>query len=220
MELQKEPLPIYYLVDGANLQGFPTFNLTYSGETGDDVFSQICIDIMIGLCEKQWVKLWIGNGNNHIFVLPNGEKSFKKESFAQALQRTWREKKDVKLFFQAKKMPRAFFYKENVLQDAMVFSKGVEQSILQAYLTKIQPGFHVCEATLLVYQNWDDNLNHYETAEDANIRSDWKIFIRYEELPDYMDITINSSNINIEYIEGIVGEACKKYKRNLKTVQL
>lgn len=220
MELQKEQLPIYYLVDGANLQGLPTFNLNYSGETGDDVFSQVCIDIMTRLCEKQWVKLWIGNGNNRIFVLPNGEKSFKKESFAQALQRTWREKEGVKLFFQTKKVPSAFLYKKNVLQDAMVFSKGVEQSILQAYLTKIQPEFHVCEAFLLVYQNSDDDLNHYEPLEEADIRSDWKIFIRYGEMPDQMDIIINSSNINIEYIEAMIGETCEKYERNLKTVQL
>ncbi|WP_312281307.1 hypothetical protein [Oscillibacter sp.] len=198
MELQKEQLPIYYLVGGANLQGLPTFNLTYSGETGDNIFSRACINIMTRLCEEQWVKLWIGNGNNRNFLLPNEEKSFKKESFAQALQRTWREKEGVKLFFQTKKAPSAFLYKKNVLQDAMVFSKGVEQSILQAYLTKIQPEFHVCETFLLVYQNSDDNLNHYETVEEAYVRSGRKIFIQYGEMPDQMDITINSRNFDIE----------------------
>ena len=60
----------------------------------------------------------------------------------------------------------------------------------------------------------------YEAVEEANIRSDWKIFIRYGEMPDQMDITINSSNINIEYIEAMIGQACEKYERNLKTVQL
>ena len=119
MELKKEQLPMYYLVNGANLQGLPTFNLNYAGETGDDAFSQVCIDIMTRLCEKQWVKLWIGNGNNRVFVLPNEERSLKKESFAQALQRTWREKEGVKLFFQTEKVSRAFFCKKNVL-----FPKG------------------------------------------------------------------------------------------------
>ena len=91
----------------------------------------------------------------------------------------------------------------------------MEQSILKAYLTKTQPEFHVCEVFLLVYQNSDGDLNHYETVEEADSRSDWQIFIRYGEMPDEMDITINSSIVNIECVEEMIGEACEKHQRNL-----
>lgn len=108
------------------------------------------------------------------------------------------------------------FRQKDVLQDVVIFSKGVDKSILRSYLTKTQPEFHVCYAFLLIYQNLTDVSNTYETMQESKCRSDWHIFIQYGEVPDEMDIVINSSNVNIKCIKGIVGEVCKKHERNLK----
>lgn len=75
MRMKKELAPMDYLAEGANLQNLLCFNLSYSGETGDEAFSQVCIDLITRLCENQWVKMWVGNDNNEVFILPSGEKT-------------------------------------------------------------------------------------------------------------------------------------------------
>ena len=42
----------------------------------------------------------------------------------------------------------------------------------------------------------------YANEEEADSRSAWQIFIQYGEMSDKMDITMNSSHVNIKYIEG------------------
>jgi len=42
----------------------------------------------------------------------------------------------------------------------------------------------------------------YATEEEPDSRSAWQIFIQYGEMSDKMDITMNSSHVNIKYIEG------------------
>lgn len=197
----------YFLVEGKMRGDSFNFNLSYSGESGDGVFPLLCADILCELLEKYWVNMLIEDSDNQGFQFPRLN-SRGEDCFSDAVQQ----------YLNCDKMDATVLFGQR--GHMMVLSRGVQQTILRAYLSDLSPNFPIRHTRLYGYGEPPQFDGSFE-GEKAKLEGlDWAIMADYGELQDNIDILIRDPSIDITAVRSSIQQICGSYERNIQMVSL
>ena len=194
---------VYWLVEDAE-DGY-YFELNYSGEVGDHDFPAICSQILCDLFSEYWVSIWIDDPHTRNFLLPDGERSGKKECFSTAFSRYLRRSNT--------QIPVLFYKKAEMVS----FSEGICLPVLNSYLSDISPEFPVRCFHFYGYETPFEPTNDFEKEKQRKETLPHAAMAEYGEClgSDHLYFYAAVSECEKNALRETVKRACAAYGKEL-----